>query len=51
MVGWEDEEERAPICPACGVTALPQEGSAGPDTTFLCENPDCEGFGDEVGGG
>ena len=48
VAGWEDEEGRAPICPACGVTALPQETSAVLDTTFVCENPDCEAFGDEV---
>lgn len=40
-------ERRAPICPACGVTALPQE-VAGPDGGFTCENPDCELFGEEV---
>jgi hypothetical protein len=29
------------------VTALPREGAV-LDTTFVCENPDCEAFGDEV---
>ncbi|MCD9625463.1 hypothetical protein [Rhabdothermincola salaria] len=33
----------APICPACGVTALPDEHGG-----FVCENPDCEAYGDEV---
>ena len=40
-------ERRAPICVACGVTALPDE-TPGPDGGFRCENPDCERFGDEV---
>ena len=52
MAGWDDEgadeEDRAPICPACGVTALPRETSNVLDATFVCENPDCEAFGDEV---
>lgn len=40
-------EGRAPICPACGVTALP--GSAvGTDADFVCDNADCEGFGERV---
>ncbi len=29
----------APICAACGVTALPSENV--PDA-FVCENPDCD---------
>ncbi len=44
----EDEDGRAPICPSCGVTALPRETSDVLDVTFVCENPDCEAFGDEV---
>ncbi|MEY2469872.1 MAG: hypothetical protein QOF21_2570 [Actinomycetota bacterium] len=36
---------RAPICPYCGVTALPAETD---DSAFVCENPDCEAFGDAV---
>ncbi len=48
-----DEDEftdvgRAPICPACGVTALPAEGLDVVDPVFVCENPDCEAFGDAV---
>jgi hypothetical protein len=39
---------RAPICPFCGVTALPEDGPALSDTRFVCENPDCESFGDVV---
>lgn len=42
----EDADDlHAPICPACGVTALPDERGRG----FVCENPDCEAFGDQVG--
>jgi hypothetical protein len=36
---------RAPICPYCGVTALPSEGG---EPTFVCENPDCEAFGEVI---
>ena len=39
---------RAPICPSCGVTALPAETSNVIDTSFICENPDCEAFGERV---
>jgi hypothetical protein len=52
--GWDDAEiDRAPICPVCGVTALPAEpaehGDRAPfDTTFVCENPDCDAYGDVV---
>jgi hypothetical protein len=41
--------DRAPICPDCGVTALAGESSTDFDTDFVCENPDCEAFGDSVG--
>lgn len=48
--GWEQlarQERRAPICPACGVTALP--GSAvGSAADFVCDNADCEVFGERV---
>jgi hypothetical protein len=44
-----EQEDRAPICPYCGVTALPADPSNVIDTRFVCENPDCEAFGDEVG--
>ncbi len=47
-IGPDDEEDRAPICAACGVTALPAEPAHVIDTRFVCENPDCEAFGDEV---
>jgi hypothetical protein len=38
---------RAPICPFCGVTALPSEHARG-DRDFVCENPDCEAFGEVI---
>lgn len=38
-----EPDDGAPICPACGVTALP-DGRGG----FVCENPDCEGHGDPL---
>ncbi|MEX2621190.1 MAG: hypothetical protein WD250_13335 [Egibacteraceae bacterium] len=37
----------APICPWCGVTALPG-ASAGVPAAFVCDNPDCEAFGEPV---
>ncbi len=47
--GWGDAEvDRAPICPVCGVTALPAEAGPGAELTFVCENPDCDAFGEEV---
>lgn len=54
---WEDvahgrdgdaDVGRAPICPSCGVTALPAETSNVVDSAFVCENPDCDAFGDAV---
>jgi hypothetical protein len=44
----EADVERAPICPPCGVTALPADTANVIDARFVCENPDCEAFGDEV---
>ena len=48
--GWDDDEreDRAPICPACGVTALPGDTANVLDVRFVCENPDCEAFGEIV---
>ena len=50
---WSDDDDtdvgRAPICPACGVTALPAELSNVLDSGFVCENPDCEAFGEPIG--
>lgn len=40
-------ERRAPICSACGVTALPGSAVAAP-YDFVCDNPDCEAFGEPV---
>lgn len=40
---------RAPICPSCGVTALPAELSNVIDSGFVCANPDCEAFGEPIG--
>jgi hypothetical protein len=40
--------DRAPICPECGVTALPASTSNVVDTDFMCENPDCEAYGQRV---
>jgi hypothetical protein len=46
MSDWaEPEGDRAPICPYCGVTALPSELGT---TEFVCENPDCSAYGDVV---
>lgn len=44
----DQEDGRAPICPACGVTALPAEASNIIDSAFVCENADCDGFGEPV---
>ena len=48
--GVEDSDDvgRAPICPSCGVTALPAELSNVIDSGFVCENPDCEAFGEPI---
>jgi hypothetical protein len=46
MVTYDDD--RAPICPYCGVTALPGDAGHVLDTRFICENPDCEAFDEEV---
>jgi hypothetical protein len=42
------DEDRAPICPYCGVTTLPDESARAVDVRFVCENPDCEVFGEVV---
>ena len=39
---------RAPICPYCGVTALPSESGSWAEPEVVCENPDCEAFGEVV---
>lgn len=49
MSDWADEDEgRAPICPSCGVTALPGEAANVLDPGFVCDNADCDAFGDTV---
>jgi hypothetical protein len=47
VTSWhdEDDEDRAPICGACGVTALVADS---PTAGFVCENPDCEAYGEPV---
>jgi hypothetical protein len=45
-----DDDGRAPICPFCGVTALPGESGLILDPGFICENPDCEAFGEVIEG-
>jgi hypothetical protein len=48
---WDEsseEEGRAPICPYCGVTALPAELSHVLDTEFVCDNADCDAYGERI---
>lgn len=40
-------EDRAPICPWCGVTALPGH-AVGSAAAFVCDNADCPAFGEPV---
>lgn len=39
---------RAPICGACGVTALPAHGSNVIDAGFLCDNEGCDAYGEPI---
>ena len=51
MSVWDDapdDEGRAPICPYCGVTTLPAELSHVLDTDFVCDNADCEAYGERI---
>jgi hypothetical protein len=51
MSDWDEadpDEGRAPICPYCGVTTLPAELSHVLDTDFVCDNADCEAYGDHI---
>ena len=41
-------EGRAPICPHCGVTTLPSSPSNVIDTAFVCDNADCEAYGEII---
>ena len=45
--GAARRELRAPICPWCGVTALPGE-AVGRDEAFVCDNADCPAHGEPV---
>ena len=45
---WGADVGRAPICPSCGVTALPAETVNVLDSGFVCDNADCEAFGESV---
>jgi len=38
-----DDDDISPICPACGVSALPPEA---PGEASMCENPNCSTFGE-----
>ena len=42
------DDGRAPICPSCGVTALPAHLSNVIDTSFVCDNEGCDAYGDAV---
>ena len=46
--GKDADVGRAPICPSCGVTALPADTGNVIDSGFVCENADCDAFGDPV---
>ncbi len=39
---------RAPICPYCGVTALPAELSNVVDSGFVCDNAECDAYGETI---
>ena len=44
---WDetDDVDVSPICPACGVSALPPEAPGEPS---ICENPNCSTFGEPM---
>ncbi|MFK8022616.1 MAG: hypothetical protein AB8G26_01525 [Ilumatobacter sp.] len=46
---WDDigDDDVSPICPACGVSALPPEAAGEPP---MCENPNCSMFGEPMVG-
>jgi hypothetical protein len=50
VTDWDEnlDEGRAPICPYCGVTALPAELSHVLDTDFVCDNADCDAYGERI---
>lgn len=50
MSDWDRlDDDRAPICPDCGVTALPGAPANVLDPPFVCDNADCDAFGQTVG--
>lgn len=47
---WDDGDDgQAPICPWCGVTALPAALANVLDPGFVCDNADCDAYGEPVG--
>ena len=44
---WDDidSDDTSPICPECGVSALPPEAMGEPS---MCENPNCSTFGEPI---
>jgi hypothetical protein len=45
---YDDDDARAPICPYCGVTALPAQRSNVIDTDFACDNEGCDAYGETI---
>jgi hypothetical protein len=45
---YDTDVNRAPLCPFCGVTTLPAEAAHVIETSFTCENPDCEANGSRI---
>ena len=50
MVEFEDfaDDGRAPICPHCGVTALPRDLAHVIDVQFVCDNDECDAYAEVV---
>ena len=49
MTADEDADVgRPPICPHCGVTALPADTFNVIDSAFVCDNAECEAYGEVV---
>jgi hypothetical protein len=48
--GFDDDADidRAPICPSCGVTALPEHLSNVVDSEFVCDNEGCDAYGEQL---
>ena len=47
MTHLDRDGDVAPICPSCGVTALPGR-ALGLAVDFACDNADCPAFGERV---